>query len=127
MNLQQCLKLPVPHPHWHLVLSSFVTVVVLFLSFAILLDAQMYLIEVFICILLMANDLTIFSCIHFCHRHIPLVKCLSCVFCPLKKINLFYFWLHWVFLLAACGLSLAVVSKGYTLVVVEASRNGGPA
>ena len=64
LHLQQCLKLPVPHPHWHLVLSSFVTVVVLFLSFAILLDAQMYLIEVFICISLKANDLTIFSCIH---------------------------------------------------------------
>ena len=61
LHLQQCLKLPVLHPHWHVVLASFVVVVVLFLSLAILLDAQMYPIEVFKCISLMANDLTVFS------------------------------------------------------------------
>ena len=35
----------------------------------------------------------------------------------LKKINIFiYFWLHWVFV-AACGLSLVVVSGGYSVAV----------
>ena len=27
---------------------------------------------------------------------------------------IYYFWLHWVFI-AVCGLSLVVVSKGYSL------------
>ena len=31
-----------------------------------------------------------------------------------KKINLFIYWLRWVFV-AACGLSLVVLSRGYSL------------
>ena len=33
-----------------------------------------------------------------------------------KKNYLFYFWLHWIFI-AACGLSLVMVSRNYSLVV----------
>ena len=62
------------------------------------LDAQMYLIEVFVCISLMANELIIFSCIYLPSVY-PLWwnVCFVC-FVHLKKISLFSFWLHWVFL-----------------------------
>ena len=35
----------------------------------------------------------------------------------LFKINYFYFWLYWVFIVAS-GLSLVAESRGYSLVVV---------
>ena len=62
------------------------------------LDAQMYLIEVFVCISLMANELIIFSCIYLPSVY-PLWwnVCFVC-FVHLKKISLFSFWLHWVLL-----------------------------
>ena len=42
---------------------------------------------------------------------------------PLKK-NFFYFWLHWIFI-AACGLSLVLVSRNYSLVVGHGISSSG--
>ena len=36
------------------------------------------------------------------------------MYCVFLKINLFIFWLHWVFV-AVCGLSLAAASGVYSL------------
>ena len=34
-----------------------------------------------------------------------------------QSVCLFYFWLHWVFVAAARGLSLVAVSSGYSVAV----------
>ena len=39
-------------------------------------------------------------------------------FFPIQKLFIYYFWLHWVFT-AACGPSLDVASRGYSLIAVR--------
>ena len=62
------------------------------------------------------------ACLITSHRHVSTMR--DFFFNFLNLLILFiYFWLCWVFV-AACGLSLVMVSGGYSLVVVQRLLTG---
>ena len=62
--------------------------------------------------IMIANTLTLtLSAVYVC----IIVLCVS--FLSNFYLCIYLFWLHWVFI-AACGLSLVVANRGYSIVVV---------